>query len=715
MAYFKLSAPTRLYEYPFDYHSHLGGILPVRGKTGLSLAGWLAGADQDKGEQLLFDQALRLMLESNPFDLLARRADKTSYERGECAAENIYIACVLIAQRMRPQEGIDGLPVTDPGLYRAAQQSMQAALASSGEDRRWMLALMRYFNGKIYSSNKFTPFDDAYKTRSSMVDRVRADPKQGQAQYQKWITVTLGYLLGQGIRHIQIPASASDIPTLDEKIQAFNAANGTQYRALVHTPAAYLGGRRLAEELDKLLPQLTDPHLASTIGLDVLGVENRVADYAALFAFLRKNQDALANALNTKHSKSMVVHIHNGEGASTAADHRSLIGYYLAYGDPAPDAEFYRAMARYIARCAQTAKERQATEGAGSQGAPGFGAGLFSRLFDELFLSGSLTHRGCRLRRFGINGERSRELVAYNGKRSVMALSETFDTPADPGQSTSWYELLTAARSPYTFRLGHDYYYRHYMAAKYPVLAFDTNLGSNAITGAAGLFASGESYRINRGFRHLDGYIDTGVLAAASTAVAYMSSDTLTEQQIAFYLATSQRAGTMESVLAADDVKPTLRGYLAAALGPACCEDARLDLYYTFYAQLVTGIVGQSAQSGVRYQALTRVYTVFRNWRSYLLGADGQGVEHSDIQDEFLRMLLLLAYNLLPIGQERLLEDTLDQLQKLLLLIASAYWDATVGGVKDAVPLARRTIERLEGYKSPASVIGLQRADVPGA
>lgn len=707
MAYFKLSAPTRLYQYPFDYHSHLSGILPVRSADGLSLAGWLS-ADPDEGEQVLFDQALQFMQKSNPFSLMALRGDMANYERGECAAENIYIACVLIAQRLRPGERIDELPVTDGRLYLTAQKAVQMAMATKGEERRWVLALMRYFNGKIYASNQYTPFDDAYKTRSSMLDRI-LEGKDGEARYLEWIDATLNYLFKQGIKHIQIPAGLADIPRLDARMQSFNLAHGTQYRAMVHTPAAYLDADRFARDLDKILPLLTDEKLPLTIGVDLLGVENHVADYETFFAFLRKHRDALSRALRNKQSRRIIAHIHCGEGASTAVDHRSLIGYYLTYGDRSPGPDFYQALAGYIARCAQAVSERWLGERRGTQGAKGR-SHAFSRLFDELFANHTLAHRGCLLRRFDINGDRSRALVAYNGKRSVMALSETLDSPADKDRPASWYATLTDPDSPYAFRLGHDYWYRNYVAAKFPAIAFDTNLGSNAITGAAGLFRSGESYRINKGFRRLEGYVDTDVLAAASTAVAYMSSDTLTEDQIAFFLETSQQKGTMESVLAGSQAKDTIRGYLGEALGPACGGEQQVDLYYTFYAQLVTGIVGQSAQSGVRYQALTRVYTVFRNWRSYLLGADGQGVEHSNIQDEFLRMLVLLAYNLLPIGQERLLDATLDQLQKLLLLIASAYWQSTVGDTDGQTTPMPQSVQALEGYKSPASVLRLQRA-----
>jgi len=243
------------------------------------------------------------------------------------------------------------------------------------------------------------------------------------------------------------------------------------------------------------------------------------------------------------------------------------------------------------------------------------------------------------------------------------------------------------------------------------VIAFDTNLGSNAITGAAGLFKSAESYRINKGFRHLDGYIDTDVLVAASTSVAYMFSDSLTQAQIEFFFEVSKLEGAIDVVLAKSNVAETIHGYLQVALGPLARFVDEND--YKRYVRLVSGIVGTSEQPSVRYQAMTRVYAVFQNWRSYLLGADGQGVEHSDIQDEFVRMVLMVAYNLLPVGQNVLSTDTLFDLQGLIVLMADCYWMDTVGDFRKEVTWAARNIEKLEGYQSPASVVSLQRGQVP--
>src|SRR5690606_8229331 len=220
-------------------------------------------------------------------------------------------------------------------------------------------------------------------------------------------------------------------------------------------------------------------------------------------------------------SRRLIVHIHCGEGSGFGADNRSLTGC-CAYRSGPPDDAYFRQFSRYILAGARAAREKRAATPRGTRG-----TAVPIGLFDALFLDGgTLAHRGQLLHRFDINAAHEREQAAYNAKRNVMALSETL--AANPhGSDLSWYETLTGGDSLFALRLGHDYHYRSYMGARYPEVAYDTNVGSNAITGAAGLFPSVESYRINRGFRHLDGYIDTDVLQAAGNAVAYMGTDAL--------------------------------------------------------------------------------------------------------------------------------------------------------------------------------------------
>src|SRR5690606_37884107 len=226
-------------------------------------------------------------------------------------------------------------------------------------------------------------------------------------------------------------------------------------------------------------------------------------------------------------SRRFIAHVHCGEGSGFGADNRSLTGDCL-YRWGRPDDAYFHRFSRYILAGAKAAREKRADTPRGTRG-----TAVPTGLFDALFLGGgSLSHRGLRLHRFDINAPRERDQATYNAKRNVMALSETLAEKPNDSAGT-WYKALTGDDSLFALRLGHDYHYRSYMAARYPEIAFDTNVGSNAITGAAGLFASVESYRLNRGFRHLDGYIDTDVLQAAGDAVAYMGTDALTQAQVA--------------------------------------------------------------------------------------------------------------------------------------------------------------------------------------
>lgn len=716
MAFFQLNQSAQLFHYPYDYHSHLSGILPVRSKHAPSLVGWLDPRDEDEGELQLFEHALGYMMSAgNPFTLLMSRPEITAYERGEVTAENIYIACVLLAQGLRPGDGTDVLPATDLRLYQRVRESLRAA-ARLDEPPAWLMPLLRYFNDKIYSTNKYTPFDDAYKTRSVLLDRVRGAPTGGEAKFVAWIDATLRYLLQEGVKRSQIPAGRDDIPTLDARMQLFNRQHGTEYRALVHTPNAYAGAEALTRDLERMLPQFVSGDLPLTIGLDILGVENRVADYQALFRFLGNVRGQIRAAYGdggVKSSASFIVHIHCGEGASASNDNRSMIGYYISSRRRAPDADFWKSMADYIAQCAATTKERQSALNSGPSGARKRKPKDISGLFDELFQFNSLTIDSCQLRRFEITSERSRSLVNYNGKRSVMALCESFDSSSthDP-EGLSWYRALNGVTDPYVFRLGHDYYFRSYVASKFPLLAFDTNLGSNAITGAAGFFGSVESYRINRGFRHLDGYIDTDVLPEVSAAVAWLSSDALPADQIQFYVTTSQLPGTLEAILDDDEVAQSITAFLLDALGPVGTVEGDAAEFYNVYKALVLDAAGGSTSLSARYQAMTRVQGVYRNWRSYLLGADGQGVEHTSIGNEFLRMVLLLTYSLLPVGQTDIPAQMIDTLQRLLLVIASRYWQATVGSPLEPFAASPYHLATLEGFQGPSSVITLNRTKV---
>lgn len=722
MGYFKLTAPARINHYPFDYHSHFSGILAVHGGNGRSsLAGLLAEADyggnQAKGELALFGMALDFMRDpdANPFArLLARTAaQRVQYERAECAAENIYAAAVLLGARDFLPRDIVAAPAHEPELFAAVREKViDPALRAAGEADRDLLATARYFNGKVYSANKYTPFDDCYKMRSSFVKQFcGGDPARSRdwngtqlQRYHAWIDATFDYLAQEGVTHAQTAATEDEMRVLAGRAAAYNRDNGTAYKLLVHTPHQYMPDGRLRAYLDgKVLPLLTDEGCVDVVGLDLLGAENKVGNYRELMEFLRDRRGELQRRFGPgegRRASRMVVHVHCGEGSGFGSDNRSMIGYLL-HEMGCPGEGFFAGLADYVLTCARAAGARRADTPRGTRGTH-----VPYGLFDELFRNNSLTWAGRMLRRFDISSERSREAAAFNAKRNVMALCETFDArPERDGDD--WYWLLAEGDTPYAFRLGHAYYYRNYVAARYPQLAFDTNLGSNAITGASGLFGSIEGYRINRGFRHLDGYIDTNVLEAAGNAVAYMASEALTPAQVRLFVDLSALEQPMETVL--EGARGEIEKQLQAALGPIYAEHFYYRKYRAIVLKLAARDVGDSA--ALRYQILARVLTLFCNWRSYLLGADGQGAEHTDIRLEFLRMCLLLAYGLLPTGHKEVGVDLLDELQGLLLEIGGRYWKTTIDP-RVAFPILPSGVrlESFDGFKAPGSVATVRTA-----
>lgn len=728
MAYFKLAEQTQLNRYVCDFHSHFTGILPTQRKrdddTGPSLAQLLAQRfyandphAQAKGELLLFDYALSLMIDpaSNPFARLLRKPNRAEYERAECVAENLYIACQVLAANAGYLPEELALPPQSPALYALVDREIVApALASAAKPDARLRTLVRYFNNKLYSASKYTPFDDAYKLRGHFVKRLcQGDPaKYGswnpaqKDDYRLWVYATFDYLREDGVLLTQTAATEDEIPQLAELAQGYNQDHGTDYRLLVHSPHHYMPDGELTAYLEKKVkPLLTGQGTgyATIVGLDLLGAENKVGNYAELFSWLQANAAALGGNFGSgegKRALRAIVHIHCGEGSGFGADNRSVTGYYMhQVGDPDPG--YYAALSVHVldAWAAVQAKRLDTPR-------PTRGTATPQGLFEELFTNTAFSHAGHVLRRFDVNAPLSRELAGYHAKRNVMALSEALDTQPVPN-APDFYSALVKENPLYAFRLGHDYYYRSYMAARYPWLAFDTNLGSNAITGASGLFESVQGYRLNRGYRQLDGYIDTDVLEAAGNAVLSMEAQGLSRTQITAFIGFSQAPGDLADTLQ-QNREPLLK-QVQAALGPIY-DPNQDDFLFDTYRKLTLYCAGDAPAAALRYQAMVRALLVFQNWRSYLLGADGQGVEHTGVQREYLRMLVLLIYKLLPNNQNELQVDLLQTMSALLRKLALGYWRATVGqpGTLESKggPLG---LESLDGFKGPASVVVVRR------
>lgn len=758
MAYFSLPALT-LPSYRFDYHSHFGGILPVdnpkavaidpielkvvyqvpsevgtvdanvtvrivKGQQ-LTLAGLFGGAldeqQPERGALSLFLKALMLMEEDNPLAKLAGSPNHSRYERGECIAEDIFIACVCLADQLKLDVLRDAV-ATSPVLYSTVRNALQqlALDPPPGQTRpiEALMPLLRYFNAKIYSASKYTPFDDAYRMRSFAMKKLRKEPG-GEERYLQWMAMSLLYLEQEGIGYAQLAMGEDEIRIANAVLGVYNANRTTRYKLLAHTATVYAGDGVLENELnDKILPLFVDPSLTEVIGIDLLGSENKVGNYGELFSFLASQLSTASVPLTKSFGSAeqpralqLVSHIHCGEGMGVSSDNRSAIGYAIAYSRFQPGSKFYRAYADYVLACRTAAKGRRAENLRGTVGTHPHNDTGVSGLFDEMFRNDSLTIDGLTLRRYDGNSARTQELVAYAGKRNMMALCEALDLPAPvqapATQAQSYYQLLTAPSTLLGFRLGHAYYYRSFVAARYPLIAFDTNLGSNSITGASGLFASVEGYRLNRGFRHLDGYVDTDLLKTVTDTVMFTGLQALSEDQVGSLMTLARGSKSLADLL--QQGQTTLSGLLDAAIAPIASNMNSATNYANFSA-LVTAMVGANTSPSVWFAALSRVLNVFINWRSYLLGSDAQGVEHTDVQDEFLRCVLLLAYNLAPFDTSAKSTPSVgDQLQALVTGISAAYWQTTVGPLV-ADNSKRQTTAAIAGYKAPASVVTVTRS-----
>ncbi|QWP78207.1 hypothetical protein J5226_07375 [Lysobacter sp. K5869] len=785
MAYFSipsLSVPA----YRFDYHSHFNGILPVKGDATLGQSfddgqGPAIAADQPlslvglygfedgrpgwrrRGAVSLFVKALRLMEQRNPLlDIALQPRGRQVYQRGECVGENIYIAAVWLADRLGLSANCE-LAATDPALYAGVRnwlELIQGLWSQRGEPERAgdeieaLLPMLEHFNAKIYSASKYTPFDDAYFARSFAAKLWLSEQSRADAG-QRPILTTLMFLQQQGIANAQIALGPSGIEVYDDCVGRYNARFGTCYKLLAHSSEVYASDEAFAADLLKLKRCIADPALGNVVGFDLLGAENKVGGYLTYFKFLSENRDALTARFGVepppqgqpgdspdppKLALKLVNHIHCGEGMGVAADNRSAIGYAMAYlGAPLP-ASFYPAFSRYVLTCVEAARSREADNRRGTLGTPDAARAPgehVSGLFDELFRNDSLTVDGLLLRRYDGNSERTRQLAAYTGKRNMMAISEALDTvPATPARDDekgeNYYQVLMDGDRPMAFRLGHAYYYRSYVAARYPELAFDTNLGSNAITGASGLFDSSESYRLNRGLRHLHGYVDTNLIQELTDRVMYTGVRSLDRIEVRELLALARRSPNRAAFL--DAVQAKLPDLLGKAMAPVFDAFAGFD-YRQCFLTLLGKMIGRSPSRALWFDASARVLALFANWRSYLLGADGQGVEHTDSRNEYLRCALLMAYSLMPLDPGPQGDPDIDPdndpdadpdddaalsadivgatLQALIDAVSAAYWATTIGPPAASAATGQPPKVGVKGYKAPDSVVTIFASAAP--
>lgn len=738
MAYFALPA-IELPRYRFDYCSRLEAILPLdapaasasaslvlpvsyrRQHAGsqaevqatvevvqglpLSLVGLFGGGvdagQRARGQLALLLRALRSMERRNPLAALAASADRRRYRRGECAAENLYVACQCLAGPLGLASAA-GAAATDPVLYRSVRGALERLQGRAPAERavpalQALLPALGEFNRRIYDAGAYTPFEDACRARSLALRGLRAAPG-GEALYLRSIAMSLRSLEQQGVVHAQIGVGAGQIEAANAVVAAYNGVRQTAYKLLVRVEPGTAGtlGERLRS---RILPLFEDPGLSELIGIDLRGDGSE--DYRQWLDFLDRQSATLTQYFGSAagaRALQLCNRVDCGAGAGVAADQRSAIGYAMAYARQWPGAGFYRDYAGQVS-AAQAAGRADAAMG----------------VFDALFRDSTLSLDGLALRRYRADSEASRDLAAQAGRRDTMALCAALDRPlpgadeaAAPTQAgaaaaadaapapASAYAALTATQAPFGFRLGPAGDYRSYFGARYPVFAFDTGLQAAAF----------ETLEPAPGQR-LD-YIGTDALQALSDRLMFLGLQALDPAQLDALMELVRSADSLADLLSQG--QSVLQPMLAAALapiGPALSADQG----YAAFSALVETMAGGSALRSLWFAALARALNLFINWRAYLLGSGGQGAARSDVQEAFLRTVLLLAYALVPLdadAQSRLGA----QLQQLVGAVAAAYWQTSVGPLAGVADPRTRTAS-IAGYKAPGSVVTVTRDAAP--
>lgn len=693
MSYFTLEDKVDVAHYPFDYHNHFSGVLPLESDVlwrrekstfnhgsstieinknqelsliGLILASYeISSKNSDNNTPTpkdiahieLFKLALDLMIESNPFGEL-RVED---YIRGECVAENIYLACSIIQGRLTKWR--TEFHIETPDIYQATKDQLTQPYSAE------VIEIIKYFNRKIWSGNKYTPFDDAYWARGVI-------RKKYPFIYS---SLTLCFLLETGTVFTQTAMGTSDFKSLNSTINEFNRNEKTAYRILAHTAHSYTTAEQFLSELKSitnLFSSTKEPSLLA--GIDLLGAETQTGFYELFFEHMMKNETNIKNYLKkTESTKKIVLHIHCGEGTGISESNRSLTGCFLYTNNKDNTAIlssqlFTHAMTCYKNTLRKSNKSLREQKNLSIKETP---PSNLSGLFDELFHTNKLIADSKEASRFNITSETTQSLTSYYAKTNIINLCQALEKPYKNGKS--YYEWLTD-KEIFTIRIGHAYYYRSYVAYKFPKIYFDTNLGSNFITGSSTLFSSTQEYKINRGLRHLNGYIETEKLRKLEERLFFPRTN-----------------------------EPESADHNDQNLSKTCPPKVMEAIYKYINSHPLSCTPPQKNEV-----ATTQVSDIVSNWRSYILGADGQGVEHSNMQHEFIRMIAMLTYRQHNSGR-RIPVIAIEAIQDLLIDIAKIYWEETIGPVGTSISTKRHTIERLEGFIAPHSVIHIRTKEKP--
>lgn len=662
--------PVQLAHYPFDYHTHFWGILPVRPKQGS-----IANTPCVERAVATFYAAAHVQVDGQPmaaldikrriFALCVAQAKDTlstwitvnrriirntasanasfqAYLRGECFVENALLGRTMLLGftdvfDLFPEADVDALEAALTQLeaktlaltieslgnaaarhkllerFQAALNAMRAAGTLSQIELDRLLDLSNnpattlgalaaqtlldapdyfykadllkaassiyayydFFNDQMLSANAFTPFDDAYVGRGALKNLAPIRYNNHDYLLRRYLVdETRAFYAGEHIDFTQISIGSPGTDPQPGEDQIFDAMNavGADAWAAGHKVLYHNVDHNIGSDPGRLYTFMNDsirdyrrvdtPFYQRVLGIDFLGAEN-VIDFETLFHVF----NSFAGTLNgvggdvRDHKRKFTLRIHCGEGSGTTPHNRSVLGYQVINSSIGTVFTSKSTYAGFLARLSSFGNGQP-------QANRPFAWPNVTRLMDKVF-SGSFVDM-----RFNIFSQKTHDRVSSIAETNMMNLFHAATKTDAAGQ---YLYGPGSAFDTVALRLGHGYHARQFVQrlSKLPGLSegfanitFDTNLGSNFITGSTTEFNSIDDFERAKGIRTLTSYAPARYVMRAIDAVFGRSrlSDQMFERGDFPMLIGSDGQGIEHTDLARENVRAFLLTILRTGL-----------------------------------------------------------------------------------------------------------------------------------------------------
>ena len=442
-----------------------------------------------------------------------------------------------------------------------------------------------YFNEQFFSASPFTPFDDAYVARDSLKDLapiILSDGKTQVSLQHFMIEETRLFYAQGGTNYSQLSMGQPKVGSPMGQVLGLKAGDTFSAESQVICKSWGLGHKLLSHNTDHT--EGKDPtKLASflegaitafngkgwqcrAVGCDFVGAE-RIIDFETLFSVFTKAAQNKAIKPETSSpeqqtdKQKFTFRIHFGEGSGIDSDNRSLFGYLSFMTSPAdvlglqnPTFKDFRDHLRNY-RGSQKTVFPDVTDVMGR---------VFSGPYEPL--------------RFSIFSEKTKQKTRAIAETNMMGFFHAA-TAMRPDGEYLYQKDGTAGKTfqNVVFRLGHGYHARHVIHGLSQIsdlpdafqnVTFDTNLGSNFVTGSSAEFTSWDDYKRAQGIRKLTSYAPTHYVMRAMDAVFGTSSlsDTLFRGEAFPLLLGSDGEGVEHTELERESIRAFMLSVLRAAL-----------------------------------------------------------------------------------------------------------------------------------------------------